>query len=481
VQRENERPGSTDWRIPTSRVASDDELSGYADEVSVTSGDTFRLFVSLSAGDVTVRAYRLGWYQGDGARLVWSSDPLPARVQPKPQLEGGNMVVARWRPSVTVPTDGWPDGTYLLLLEGHGGAADGKGKYVPITVRSSSTEGRLVLLNAVTTYQAYNTWGGYSLYQGPAGARGDRALRVSFDRPYDGNGAVKLFSYELGVIQLAERLGLPLAYATSLDIDRRPQLLDGATGLVSMGHDEYWSPGMRRSVEKARDAGTNLAFLGANAVYWRVRFEPDGSGGEDREMVGYRSSSNADPVQDSRDTTAMWRQRPQSSPENSLTGQLYECFPAQGPLVVTEPDFFLFRGTGAMAGESYPGLVGTEIDRAYPIAGTPENLQVIAHSPVSCANRGLTHSDMTYYTTDSGAGVVNTGTMLWVRALLGLSGKHGIDERSVRFATTVTENLLEAMAAGPMGRDHPARGNLDELSAPQSTGTGTGGAYSLSD
>jgi hypothetical protein len=198
-------------------------------------------------------------------------------------------------------------------------------------------------------------------------------------------------------------------------------------------------------------------------------------------MVGYRSSSNADPVQDSRDTTAMWRQNPYADPENSLTGQLYECFPAKGPLVVTEPDFFLYRGTGAVEGESYSGLVGTEIDRAYPIPGTPENLQVIAHSPVRCANRGLTHSDMTYYTTDSGAGVVNTGTMLWVRALITTSEKHGIDERSVRFATTVTENLLEAMAAGPMGREHPARGNLEELSAPQSTRTGTGGAYSVPD
>jgi hypothetical protein len=94
---------------------------------------------------------------------------------------------------------------------------------------------------------------------------------------------------------------------------------------------------------------------------------------------------------------------------------------------------------------------------------------------------GTARSDITYYTTDSGAGVVNTGTMLWVRALLGTSGKHGVDERSVRFVTTVTENLLEAMAAGPMGRKHPARGNLDELSPPQGTGTGTAGSYSLPD
>jgi hypothetical protein len=334
VQRENERPGSSDWRIPTSEVASDEELSAYADEVSVTPGDSFRLFISSSARDITVRTYRLGWYAGDGARLVWSSGPVPARVQAAPRLEEGNMVVARWLPSLTVPTDGWPEGTYLLQLEGRGGAADGKRKYVPVTLRSPSTEGKLVLLNAVATYQAYNSWGGYSLNEGPPGAPGDRAVRVSFDRPYDDNGALKLFNYELGVIQLAERLGLPLAYVTSIDIDRSPHLLDGATGLVSMGHDEYWSREMRDAVEKARDSGTNLAFLGANAVYWRVRFEPAPSG-EGRVMVGYRSSAGADPLLHSPDTTAMWRQNPHADPENSLTGQLYECFPAQGPLVAT--------------------------------------------------------------------------------------------------------------------------------------------------
>jgi hypothetical protein len=45
--------------------------------------------------------------------------------------------------------------------------------------------------------------------------------------------------------------------------------------VISLGHDEYWSPAMRHTVEGARDAGTNLAFLGANAVYWRVRFSGD--------------------------------------------------------------------------------------------------------------------------------------------------------------------------------------------------------------
>ena len=37
-------------------------------------------------------------------------------------------------------------------------------------------------------------------------------------------------------------MGLPLAYVTSMEIDADPHLLDGASALISPGHDEYWTP-----------------------------------------------------------------------------------------------------------------------------------------------------------------------------------------------------------------------------------------------
>ena len=125
----------------------------------------------------------------------------------------------------------------------------------------------MVLVNAVTTWQAYNLWGGRSLYEGPGGFDG-RSRKVTFDRPYDTSGARLFLDFERDAIEVAERSGVPLAYLTSLDL--RPGVLDGARAVVSLGHDEYWSPGMRAAVTRARDNGTNLAFLGANAVYWRI-------------------------------------------------------------------------------------------------------------------------------------------------------------------------------------------------------------------
>ena len=469
VKRENAKQGSTAWGIDVKSLADDTQLAGYADHVSVFAGDRLRLFVTTTAASFTIRAFRLGWYGGDQARLVWTSPSVRGHRQAAAVTNADRMVTTRWTPSTTVNTDGWPEGTYLLLLTDSAGLK----KYVPLTVRSKSVSNRLVLINAVTTYQAYNEWGGHSLYRGPGNNFATRSSMVSFDRPYDRNGARITTQYELPIIAEAEREGLPLAYLTSIELDADPHALDGARGLVSMGHDEYWSVGMRHTVTTARDAGTNLAFLGANSLYWRIRFEPSALGAR-RVVVGYKSAAN-DPVKDEAFTTAKWRDNPKPMAENSLLGMLYECFPAHGALVVNDPSFFLLQGTGATKGTKYAGLVGTEIDRAYPVPGTPDNLQVVAHSPVLCGQNKWTYSDVTYYSTTSGAGVFAVGSMLWVKGLRG-STQYGIDARSVSFARKVTANLFVAMAAGPMGKAHPAKGNLAVLHAPSSTAAGTGGA-----
>lgn len=461
---ENAKPGTEDWQIPGSSVATDAQLAGYADHTSVLPGESFGLYVTSTLGDVSVAAYRVGSYGGKGARLVWQSpEPLRGTRQPDPVLEAGNMVVARWAKTADIATTDWPEGSYLLKL-----TAGGRSRYAPVTVRSRTTAGRLVIVNAVITDQAYNDWGGWSLYDGPGNGR---ATRVSFDRPQKGNGAQQFFGDELAAIQLAEGLGVDLAYVTSVDLDREPDLLQGASGMVSMGHDEYWTVPERTAVEKARDTGTSLAFLGANAVYWRVRLE-DGTTGDRRVVVGYKNAS--DPNRNAVDTTVMWRSRPYPKPENALTGMLYECFPAYGDMVIEDPTFPFFEGTGVKKGDRVTGLVGIEIDRAYPIPGTPDSLTVAAHSPVACGTGKHTYSDMTYYSTGT-AGVWATGSMMWVKVLNGPNAKYNITDASVSFVRRVMENAFRRMAKGNGQGAVQTTPNLAGLGASSSTSTGTGG------
>ena len=453
---ENSLPGDPDWEIR--HLGAANAIMGYTGAASVLTGQSFPLFVSTTARGFQVSAFRMGWYAGAGARRVWQSGLVRGQRQNGPGLtDATNTVQTEWDPVLEVPTDDWPAGAYLLRLDADSGAQ----RYVPVTVRSASTAGRVVLKNCVPTWQAYNTWGGYDLYQGPEGAGqsyGSRSLAVSLDRPYDLNGADMFLTYERNVVKLAESMGLPLAYVTSMDIAADPDLLAGASALISPGHDEYWTPGERANVTAARDAGVNLAFLGANAVFRRIRLD---SGG--RLVICYKTSYTEDPLygQDNALVTSDWREPPHPDPESSLIGTIYEGYPAVAPYVVVAPDSWLFAGTGAAAGKEFANLVGIEYDRVNPAYPVPRPIQVLSHSPLVCQG-AASFGDSAYYTHPGGAGVFNSGTMRWVEAIYG-DGPHGIGGRTPGFVRQVTANLLRAFADGPAAAKFPAHDNLDAI------------------
>lgn len=459
VRPENEQPGTADWTLH--RRGTDRAVEGYADRVSVLPGEAFHLHLSSTAAGLRAEAFRMGWYGGAQARKVWASEHISCGPQPVPQASGATRTVAAsWQPSMEVSTRGWPEGAYLIRLTSDAGDQ----RYVPLTVRSARTAGKLVLVNAVGTWQAYNTWGGHSLYYGPGGKDdyASRSLAVSCDRPYDRDGAPLFTTYEQPAVALAEKLGLPLAYVTSMDLDREPELLRGAHGVVSLGHDEYWTPAMRSRVTAARDAGTNVAFLGANACFRRIRLE-QGLGGDRRLVVCYKTDWEQDPLsgRDDASVTADWREPPHARPENSLTGTLYESNPTTADYVVTDPGHWLFEGTGVPRGAAFRNLVGTEYDRVNSGTATPRPIEIVAHSRLVC--RGVrTFADSAYYTVPGGAGVFNTGTMRWVESLTG-DGSHGIPPATARFTSQVTANVFRAFAAGPAGHSHPAADNLESF------------------
>jgi hypothetical protein len=452
---ERDLPGDSGWRIRS--VGSQHAIEGYADKVSVLPGQTVSLHVSTSCATFTVSAYRMGWYGGAQARLLWRSATQTGRLQRASGFDASTRTVrADWPKSLDIATEGWPEGAYLLRLE----ADSGHERFVPVIVRSATARGKMVFMHAIATWQAYNLWGGYNLYQGSNGAFETRSLITTFDRPYDADGAEKFLIYERAAVVLAERLGIPLAYTTGVDVHADPTVLDGAAAIISLGHDEYWTPAQRAAVTKARDTGTNLAFLGANTCFRRIRLQ-DTTLGTHRDVICYKSDFRQDPVfrSDPAAVSTDFRSDPAPDPESSMTGVLYEGFPVDAPYVVRNPDHWLFDGTGAKAGDSFAHLIGPEYDRVTPSAPTPRPIEVIAHSPLVFKG-APSHADSAYYTVPSGAGVFATGTMRWVEGLLAGTPDggtdNGMDARTGAFVTRVTENLFNAFAAGPAGRTRPA-------------------------
>jgi hypothetical protein len=460
VAAENRRRGTTAWRITVR--GEPHAIEGYADRVSASAGDAVTLYVSTTARRFRVEAYRMGWYRGARARLLWRSDRLRGRRQAEPSREPlTNMVEARWKPSLTVQVGPhWPPGAYLLKLVSP--AAQG---YVPLTVTDPSSNDPLVVMNPVTTWQAYNAWGGRNLYWGPFGEPGTRSRVVSFDRPYaGGDGASGFLTGELPLVSLLERTGLDATYWTDVDLHQHPKRLLRHRALLSLSHDEYWSTAMRRGATAARDHGVNLAFLGANAVFRHIRLRPSPLG-PDREEVNYKpDSARADPAwrTDPKEVTTNWREPPLSEPESSLLGELYECNPTHADGVVVQPGSWLLAGTGLRAGSKLPNLVGPEYDRVTTTFPTPRGVELVLHSPLRCRFH-RSFSDMTYYTTASGAGVVDTGTSSWLCQIDQVCANGRNSAATSAAVRRITVNLLRGFAAGPAGRMHPSKSNLDHF------------------
>jgi hypothetical protein len=459
---ENAKAGSADWQI--TGPINHGNIEGYADATSATDGETVRLYVSTDARSYRVDAYRMGWYGGKQGRLVWRSPVRAGFRQATPVVDPKTrMVEARWTSSLTVSIDRtWPPGDYLLKLV----ADNGYAQFVPLAVRDDTSRAALVVVNAVTTWQAYNRWGGHSLYEGVdrlgATTPEARSQVASFDRPYENDsGSGDFLGNELPLVSLLERQGYDVTYWTDVDLHRRGGRLSDHRSMLSLGHDEYWSAEMRGSVERARDAGTNVAFFGANALYRAIRLEPSPLGA-DRHEVNYRVARD-DPLTgvDNNRVTVSWREPPVNRPESSLVGDYYQCNPVKADMVVADPTAWVFAGTGLGEGDKLRNVVGPEFDRYDVNAPQPPGpVQVLTHSPLRCGGKA-TFSDMTWYSVASGAGVFATGTNWWISKLNMACGPSDscLDDDVRR----ITLNVLDAFSIGPAGRAHPSVSNVARL------------------
>ncbi|MDQ6949859.1 MAG: hypothetical protein M3256_27315, partial [Actinomycetota bacterium] len=278
---ENTNPGNpaSDWDVSGSGDAS---IQGFATDMSVNKGATVSFKVNTNATNYSIGIFRLGYYQGNGARKIASLLPSANLPQRQPScltdaatglVDCGNWSVsASWAVPTTVVS-----GVYLAVLvrSDTGGASQ-----IPFVVRDDSSHSDIIFSTDDTTWQAYNQWGGNSLYLGSAPSSDGRAYKVSYNRPFATRGQTPgygtsnfLFYAEYPMIRFLESNGYDLSYFTHIDLDRSGSALANHKVMLASGHDEYWSAAMFDAAENARDRGVNLAFFGANDVYWQVRFE----------------------------------------------------------------------------------------------------------------------------------------------------------------------------------------------------------------
>lgn len=463
VLAENAKPGTSDWRLPETVLSSEQDsltgwIEGYADATSVQAGHDLTLFVDTPATTFTVLAYRMGWYGGAQGRLIWTSPPTPGGRQLKATFDQKTGTAeAPWHPSMTVPiTSEWPPGQYLLKLVSDKGGTH----YVPLTVRDDHAAGGLLIVSAVTTWQAYNPWGGCSLYACAPDRHHDRAQVVSFNRPYSHeyqHGSADFLDHELPLVSLTEQVGLDAEYVTDIDLHQQPELASARHAVITLGHDEYYSTPMRDALEAAVAHGVNVAFFGANAVYRHIRFSPDATGRADRVMANYREQIDPMARVDPQQATVQWRNAPLRRPEATLIGVQYGCAGVHVPMRLVNTRNWIFTGTGATDKQKIANLVGVEFDELAGRSFTPAGLEVLAASPVTCRGQAYQHV-MSYYSNAAGAGVFATGTINWICAIDGSCAGLAMSP-VVRGATW---NVLREFADGPAGVAHPSTPNANK-------------------
>jgi hypothetical protein len=441
VATENARRGTGAWRLRDARRG---EIAAYASQVSVTPGAMLELHVSAAAGRrYRVEVYRIGWYGGAGGRRVACSPSCTgdrggvAYPVPPPDAASG-LLRANWPVTDRVEAGSdWVSGYYLadVVLTGR---PRRRGAWVPFVVLAPPGRSSAILVQAaVNTWQAYNRWGGRSLYWNHTGAGDDH---VSFDRPYDARGAPHYGgrkanlpqAWEFPLARFLERSGYDVAYTTDVDTDRDPGELLRHRLVMTAGHDEYWTKTIRDAFESARGHGVNLAFMGANTGYWQMRYADDR-----RTIVEYRTGDR-DPEPSTALKTVRFRDLVPARPECMLLGveSLVIGVGDYVPVVSTPLDPW-FEGTSFTSSTVLKGLVGYEYDTIVEECKTPALTRLFHFSA-----RNNPNADAVRYTARSGARVFSSGSVWFAAGLDPLDGRG--DPRLQRFMRNAIIDLTRA-------------------------------------
>jgi hypothetical protein len=468
VVRENRKPGTDAWQFwRYGYERADDtaeQVKAYASHTSVDRGQVLTLFVSVNPPQAyTIDVYRIGWYGGLGGSHVATLGPLPGVTQPPcPLDERTGLISCDWTPSAALeipPT--WVSGVYLGVVRNDARFAS----FTIFVVRDDAHSPDVLFQSSVTTFQAYNDYPsdgrrGKSLYGSsfgaPTVAGNTRAVRVSFDRPYAGDGAGQFLDWEIDFVRWLERSGYDVGYTTDVDTHADGARLLTSRAFLSVGHDEYWSREMFDAVERARDAGVHLGFFGANAVYWQIRFVPSASGEPNRIIECYKDAA-IDPVQGPT-TTVRWRDAPVDRPEQTLvglqTGDIIEggFYGAYGDYVVANAGHWVYAGTGLRDGDAIPGIVGYETDLHDESAPLPpyvgDSWMLLSQSPYPSITGKPTYAESAAYQAASGAWVFAAGSIGWSLGLDDFGPRGVADRRLQRTTRNVLDRFVGPASAG---------------------------------
>ena len=452
---ENQKPGTPQsvWQVDPGQDST--KLEGFTTAISTNIGSTVQFKVDNLTGNPNyqIQIYRLGYYGGDGARLVTTLQHTTSVAQPTPitnsatgEVDAGNWSVTD---SWTVPS-GTVSGVYVANV------VQGTQVFqIPFVVKDPTSTSDIVFQTADETWQAYNGWGGADLYGGNGPAPNGAAYAVSYNRPIttlDSSGVDSgpqdtVFGAEYSAIYWLEENGYNVSYISGMDAAQNGSLLLNHKIYMDVGHDEYWTDSQVANVQAAANAGVNLAFMSGNEVFWQTQFTPsiDGSNTANRTLVSYKDSHFQQLINPSGQGTGTFEAPTNwggaGMPSNALTGTVFQIdgvtgTPGNGELgSITIPygetQLRIWRSTNVA--NTAPGqtatlasdLLGYEWDSSPDNGFMPVGLVNLSSTTVTSSEAyntefgnvdtsgTATHNLVEYRDPTSGALVFGAGTVMW--------------------------------------------------------------------
>ena len=386
-------------------------------------GQTVTFKIKTPASSYHIDILRLGYYQGNGARKLATSGRAASLPQTQPAcltdastglIDCGNWgVSASWAVPATA-SRACTSRTSCATTP----AAAARSSFV---VRDDASHSDIVIQTSDTTWQAYNTYGGNSLYSctvncpagNPVGYKGAQGLvQPAVRRPSRPTAAIRLCTPSSRWCGSSRRNGYDVA--TSPGRRRRTRRCSSTTRCSSRAvTTSTGRVSNAANVEAARDAGVNLAFFSGNEVFWKTRWEPiDGSNTpyarwcRTRRRTTTRPSTRRPGDVDGHvaPTHGSARRRTVVVRQNALTGQFFIVNAGTSDIKVPSPyEAGFWRNTGRAAhrrrryARSGHGTLGYEWDADVDNGFRPAGL----HRPVVDDGQRLRCSSTTAHRRDS--------------------------------------------------------------------------------
>ncbi len=437
------------------------EVEAYTSSTSVEQGGTIAFHVRV-AKQSTVRMLVKRSTTGEQVFAhefvvnIFAKNSLDAEGA----MHGCNWPVAF---ELAVPLS-WPSDIYLVEFH-----LNSSKTVVPLVVRPNLPAASILLKVTDTTAQAYNNWGGQSLYNREPQPK---SIQISFDRPYTLVGyKYDYWYFDLRFLEWCYRRNIKIDCCSSIDVHSGAVDLNSYNLIVSIGHDEYWSKETRDNVEKFVEDGGHVCFFGANTCFWQVRFERNC-----RQMIGYKELAAKDPMvqPDPSRVSGMWGASPTNRPENGMTLGSYRSGGGWWDIIndtdqerrygkaysVAQPDHWVFEGTGLYLNDSFGTIInelgkrdtimGHETDSAQYVMsaagvpevtgkdGTPLDTKILAYCdltdwPGTTRNGQSGKATMAIRELSGGGVVFSAGTVNWGGALT---------DYGATIVDRITENLI---------------------------------------